>query len=69
VKRSGAVSGDRKVAAKSPTLPDLDVLGTGLERLFGVKDDDIFADLLAQLDQAVAPSGANAPSRKIPRST
>jgi hypothetical protein len=63
------VSGDREVAAKSPTLPDLDVLRTGLNRLFAVKDDDIFANLLAQLDQAVVPSGANAPSRKIPRPT
>jgi hypothetical protein len=40
------------------TQRDLDVLGGGFNRLFPIERDDVFADLLRQLDDVEAsPSG------------
>ena len=44
------MSDDRVVAIGFLTRADLDVLGQGFTRCFKVRDDDVFADLLAQLD-------------------
>ncbi len=42
---------DRIVSVGFLTQNDLDRLGAAFERHFPVVDDDIFADLLSQLDQ------------------
>lgn len=42
---------DRIVAVALLTQRELDVLGTGLRRMFAVDDAGAFADLLAQLNR------------------
>ena len=42
---------DRIVAVGFLTSHDLEVLGKGFTRHFSVPDEDVFADLLRQLDQ------------------
>ncbi|WP_267394480.1 MULTISPECIES: hypothetical protein [unclassified Sphingomonas] len=49
---------ERIVAVGFLTQRDLDVLGGGFNRLFPIECDDVFADLLRQLDDVEAsPSG------------
>ncbi|WP_200911548.1 hypothetical protein [Sphingomonas sp. Leaf33] len=41
---------DKIVAIGLLTQRDLDLLGSGFERAFAVRQDDVFADLVARLD-------------------
>lgn len=45
---------DQVVAVGFLTARDLELLGAGFQRHFPVDHDDIFADLLAQLDRVEA---------------
>ncbi|THG37786.1 hypothetical protein [Sphingomonas olei] len=45
---------DSIVAVGLLTQRDLDLLGKSFDRHFPVQDDDMFADILAQLDQVEA---------------
>ena len=48
------MSKDQVVAVGFLTSRDLELLGTGFHRHFPVARDDVFADLLAKLDQVEA---------------
>jgi hypothetical protein len=48
------VSKDRIVSVGFLSERDLEVLGTGFTRHFPVQHEDMFADLLAQLDEVEA---------------
>ena len=51
---------DRIVAVGFLTSRDLEVLGKGFTRHFPVSDDDLFGDLLEQLDRVeIEPLGHN----------
>lgn len=42
---------EKIVAIGLLTQRDLDLLGSGFERAFSIQEDDVFADLIARLDQ------------------
>lgn len=61
------MSDERIVAVGLLTRADLDTLGKGFSRHFPVPDDDMFSDLIKQLDRVTTDKGANdiaAPSAK-----
>lgn len=45
---------DQIVAIGLLTQHDLDLLGSGFDRAFAIREDDAFADLVARLDQIPA---------------